>query len=63
MAIPEDPFLPGPETPAYQEIRLAAGVADYVKHRRSVRAYAAPAFVILGLAVVAIGIDVLVHLA
>jgi hypothetical protein len=57
----DDRYLPGPETPAGQEIRFAAGLADFVNHRRRIRAFALPAFTILGFGVAVLLITLLVR--
>jgi hypothetical protein len=59
--VSNDRYLPGPETPAGQEIRFAAGLADFIRHRRRIRAFTAPAFTILGLLVAVALIALLVH--
>jgi hypothetical protein len=49
-----DPYLPGPQTLAGQEIRLAAGVAGWIRRPRRLRGFGGPMLAaLMGIALVA----------
>jgi hypothetical protein len=57
----DDRYMPGAETAEGQEIRAASGLADFLRHRRSIRGFTGPMVAVLALGAVVIAAVVIAH--